>query len=232
VKKILLLALFILLAGCGETKLGTFTDARDGKTYKTVKIGTQTWMAENLNYEAEGSRCYGEGGRVITLSSSEIQANCKKYGRLYDWATAMGIDREFNKEEWNGSDVKHQGVCPKGWHLPSNAEWDKLYRYADGDKGTESPYDSEAAGKYLKAKSGWNEFGNGEDTYGFSALPGGFGNSDGVFYVIGYYGGWWNASEKFSSGAYYRGMGYNYERAYSSYMSKGLIFLSVRCVRD
>jgi len=92
--------------------------------YKTKRIGDQVWMAENLNYNVTGSRCYGECGQVFvgmneneepimaTLSNTEIKANCEKYGRLYDWATAMGIDAKYNKEEWGGSDVKHQGICP------------------------------------------------------------------------------------------------------------------------
>ncbi|MDR0516273.1 MAG: hypothetical protein LBH25_04440 [Fibromonadaceae bacterium] len=117
------------------------------QAYKTVKIGTQTWMAENLNYNTEGSKCY-----------ENEPANCEKYGRLYNWETA--------KE-----------VCPSGWHLPSNEEWDKLYRFADGTSGTESPYKSKTAGKYLKSKEGWNDdygkSGNGLDVFGFSALPGG-----------------------------------------------------------
>jgi uncharacterized protein (TIGR02145 family) len=204
----------------------TFTDTRDGKKYKTTKIGEQVWMAENLNYEAEGSKCGSTDKRVFVVREYEYTSyylkdgntiNCDKYGRLYNWATAMK-------------------VCPSGWHLPSNAEWDKLYRYADGDKGTESPYRSKTAGKYLKAKEGWRDdngkSGNGEDTYGFSALPGGLGNSGGHFDDVGYGGAWWNASENGDSGAYYRGMGYNYERAYSSYMIKGIIFFSVRCVGD
>jgi Fibrobacter succinogenes major domain (Fib_succ_major). len=105
-----------------------------GQTYRTSQIGTQTWMAENLNYNAKGSRCFGEGGQVIVdwwgdgpeytlLSNAEIQANCTKYGRLYDWATAMGIDARYNEEKWGGSDVKHRGICPSGWHIPSKAEW-------------------------------------------------------------------------------------------------------------
>jgi uncharacterized protein (TIGR02145 family) len=81
-------------------------DSRDGKTYKTVAIGEQIWMAENLSYNATGSKCYGEGGYVVhmycgsnscsspyyTLSDVEIQANCDKYGKLYDWATAKSIE--------------------------------------------------------------------------------------------------------------------------------------------
>jgi uncharacterized protein (TIGR02145 family) len=135
------------------------------KTYKTAKIGTQTWLAENLNYEAEGSKCYENN-----------PANCAKYGRLYNWETAMK-------------------VCPKGWHLPSNAEWDELYRFIDHNIGSERPYKSRTAGKHLKAVSSWNSYrgsnGNGTDYYGFSALPCGFGNSAGFFYNIGYSGLWW-----------------------------------------
>jgi uncharacterized protein (TIGR02145 family) len=117
----------------GEIEKTVLIDNRDGKEYKTVKIGEQVWMAENLNYDAEGSVCYENN-----------PANCAKYGRLYNWETAMKI-------------------CPKGWHLPNFKEWDKLYRFADGNKGTESPYNSKTAGKYLKANGGWNEDGNGTE---------------------------------------------------------------------
>jgi uncharacterized protein (TIGR02145 family) len=182
----------------GEVRGGTFTDSRDGKKYKAVKIGFQTWMAENLNYAASGSKCY-----------DNKPENCKKYGRLYEWNVAMR-------------------VCPSGWHLPSNAEWDVLMATVDG---------KEMAGKKLKAKSGWNSYqgksGNGTDKFGFSALPGGGGYSDGSFHNVGFSGFWRSANEieNYSDLAYYRYMLYSIDGAYWYYSSKSDL-LSVRCVRD
>ncbi|MDR0517483.1 MAG: fibrobacter succinogenes major paralogous domain-containing protein [Fibromonadaceae bacterium] len=215
-KKAITLLVLFCIAACDQQK-DTLTDKRDGKAYKTVKIGKQVWMAENLNYEVDGNKCYNDS-----------ISYCNKYGRLYNWATAMK-------------------ACPKGWHLPSNAEWDALYRFADGTSGTDSPYESETAVRHLKAASGWYGDGNGEDTFGFSALPGGGGYSSGNFYDVGYYGNWWSASEIGSGYAYDRHIVYsNDNKDYYGYESrdyhsdgiihyycygKGCLF-SVRCVRD
>jgi uncharacterized protein (TIGR02145 family) len=183
----------------------TFTDSRDGKKYRTAKIGEQTWMTENLNYNVSDSKCYNNQ----TLY-------CDKYGRLYDWRTA-------------------KVVCPEGWHLPSNKEWDALYRYADGSRSTESPYKSETAGKLLKAKSGWNDYegksGSGTDAYGFSALPGGHSAYEGYFFDEGWLGRWWTITENNGGGTYIRLMGYNGEYAYWGYYDKKYLF-SVRCLQD
>jgi uncharacterized protein (TIGR02145 family) len=149
---------------------------------------------------------------------------------------AMALSSNCNSTSCSEQiETKHQGICPKGWHLPSNAEWDKLYRYADGDKGTSCPYISKTAGKYLKATSGWNDYrvksGKGEDKFGFSALPGGYGNSGGDLSNVGYYGGWWSSSGNGSDFAYYRLTYYSGEHAYYYYDSKDIL-LSVRCVGD
>jgi uncharacterized protein (TIGR02145 family) len=197
----------------------SFTDSRDKKSYKTVKIGTQTWMAENLDYHGEDGYlglCYGDEPKKKIRKPE----NCKKYGRLYDWNEAMK-------------------ACPSGWHLPSNEEWDKLYRFADGTNGTESPYNSDVAGKKLKSKTGWNDhlddrgrkITTSTDEFGFSALPGGYGDSGGNFCSVGDNGFWWSSQELNSYNAYYRGMRYYNEDAYYGYYGKSYLF-SVRCVQD
>jgi uncharacterized protein (TIGR02145 family) len=185
----------------------------EGETYQTVVIGTQTWMARNLNYNASGSKCY-----------SNDPANCTTYGRLYDWATAMALPSNCNSSTCSSQvGTKHKGVCPSGWHLPSDAEWTTLTDFVGG---------SSTAGTKLKAKSGWSEGGNGTDVYGFAALPGGVVNSDGDFGGVGGSGFWWNATEDNANSAYHRNMIYNYEGVvYNiSYRKNGLF--SVRCLQD
>jgi len=218
----------------------------DIKNYKTILIGDQTWMAENLNYAVEGSKCNGEDGQVTyesdegkvtkTLSNSEIQANCDKYGRLYDWATAMNLPASCNSTTCASKiDAKHRGICPSGWHIPSNEDWDKLMRYVDKTNGTESPYSSPTAGRYLKDTKDWDNNGNGENTSGFSALPGGHGQP-GSFSAVGQRGSWLSASEGSASEGrsgsnYNRRMSYDDDRAYWNGGDKGNLN-SVRCLKD
>ena len=183
-----------------------------GEIYQTVKIGEQVWLARNLNHNAEGSKCYNNIPNYY----------CEKYGRLYNWATAMNLPKKCNDILSTDDvdctiDTPHQGLCPSGWHIPTNADWDKLMYFIDGNTGTSSPYSSPVAGRYLKDQYGWNNCGligsgiehypNGEyyiceDKYGFAALPGGFGNSDGDFGNAGSDGYWWSASESSSNGVY------------------------------
>jgi len=185
-----------------EPKKGTFTDARDDKPYKTIKIGTQTWMAENLNYNANGSKCgtdESEPDYNDATLTDENTSFCDTYGRLYDWATATA------------------GVCPDGWHIPSKAEWITLMKFVNPSSncplviGNGVLGGCEKVGGKLKAVSGWNDGGNGTDAYGWTALPGGYGfpgssissNPDGYFYGVGEDGQWWSGSEFDADGAYF-----------------------------
>jgi uncharacterized protein (TIGR02145 family) len=207
---------------------GTITDTRNNKTYKTVEIGTQTWMAENINYAAEDSRCY-----------NDLESNCDIYGRLYYWATAMALASTCNSSTCNSQiQPKHKGVCPSGWHIPSNAEWNALMSFIHADKGLGSftSGNSENAGKYLKSGWNWNDSegisGNGLDSYGFSALPGGRFYS-GSFLNVGYLGYWWSANENDSYNAYYQRIYNSSEGAYlSGGGSKRSELFSVRCLQD
>jgi len=178
--------------------------------YKSVNIGNQTWMAENLNYSIEGSKCYNNDPE-----------NCKKYGRLYNWATAMALSVSCNSSECASQiQPKHRGICPSGWHLPNDAEWTILTSYVGSD-----------AGNKLKAR-GWNSiYDKATDDYGFSALPGGFGFSDGSFNNVGDYGYWWSATERNSDYAYDRDMYYVFSSVDKNDIIKSRLF-SVRCVKD
>jgi uncharacterized protein (TIGR02145 family) len=226
------------------------TDTRDGKTYKTVVIGTQTWMAENLNYDVADSKCYGDGGKIydydeeskdleikMPLTEEEVQDYCQKHGRLYDWSTAMAFPPSCNDENCPSYiQAKHKGICPDDWHIPSNDDWDKLLRYVDWENnGDGTTYNSQTAGRYLKAEDGWNDYegesGNGTDKYGFSALPGGYGSSNGSFFNDGRNGVWWSASER-EHERYYAYNWYMYhdsDRANRRSSNKGSL-LSVRCL--
>ncbi|MCL2284422.1 MAG: fibrobacter succinogenes major paralogous domain-containing protein [Fibromonadales bacterium] len=185
------------------------TDSRDDKKYKAIKIGSQTWLAENLNYEAEGSKCYDDS-----------PANCKKYGRLYDWEVAMK-------------------ACPSGWHLPSNEEWETL-KAAVGDASVNifiritSGYTPVGEGKKLKATNGWNDYkeksGNGSDAFGFSALPGGHSDSDGKFSLVGDGSFWWSASEHPKGTYWWTISSYSDEFSYFAYYKSSLH--SIRCVQN
>jgi len=202
----------------------------DGRTYKTVEIAypepyqilgpPQIWMAENLNYNVSGSVCY-----------DELEINCEKYGRLYNWAAAMKLEPRCNSENCAAliDAKKHRGICPANWHIPTGTEWNTLITMIGG-KGS---------GANIKATSGWDGYndgyneqsGNGIDTYGFAALPGGSGTSDKDFSYVGSNGFWWGNS----SGNPYMLMITKLNSNMGIIGGDGGIksnFFSVRCIKD
>ena len=210
---------------------GTLTDDRDGQTYKTVKIGEQWWMAENLNYAyTDVPFKHGYYTSDSTSWCYHIDAaNCAKYGRLYTWAAAMDSAGIIPGNTANGcgdgkdcnlGNVKVRGVCPEGWHLPSRDEWDTLLTAVGGEK---------IAGIMLKSTEGWNNNGNGSDSYFFSVLPAGSRSFDGGFYLEGYGASFWSSTESGSYRAYYMYLDYNLDSAYLDYDNKYNGF-SVRCL--
>ena len=197
---------------------GTMTDSRDGLTYKTVTIGTQTWMAENLNYETSGSYCYDDNASY-----------CSKYGRLYTWAAAMDSVGTLST---NGKGCGYgttcsptypvRGVCPEGWHLPTQTEWNTLITAVGGQS---------TAGNMLKSTNGWYSSGNGTDAYSFSALPAGGRYYDGYYDLEGIYAYFWSSTELDSDYAYYMYLYYGDGSAGLDRSLKNIGF-SVRCLQD
>ena len=170
----------------------SFTDNRDGKVYKTVKIGNQIWITENLAYKSS-SGCWAYDNN---------DSNAVKYGYLYDFETA-------------------KTVCPAGWHLPTDAEWTTLLSYLGDNDGALK----------MKAKKGWNEDGNGTNTSGFSALPGGHLFNSNTFGDIGKNSYWWTSTEEESSIGWTRSIDYNNNNITRDITSK-TDGLSVRCIKD
>ncbi|MDY0143043.1 MAG: FISUMP domain-containing protein [Bacteroidales bacterium] len=209
---------------------GSFTDSRDGTEYQTITIGNQEWMAENLKYlpsvvgPATGSQTtayyyvYGYDGTDVT--AAKATANYTTYGVLYNWPASMAGSASSAA---NPSGV--QGVCPTGWHLPSDAEWTQLTDYLGGESVT---------GDKLKetGTTHWNSPNtDATNETGFTALPGGSRDFDGSFGYIGLYGYWWSATEGNASYAWNRRMSYDNSNVLRSSYGKELGF-SVRCLRD
>jgi len=205
-------------------------DSRDSQIYQYKTIGTQVWMTENLAYlpsvvgPGTGSNStayyyvYGYDGTDV--DAAKATSNYTTYGVLYNWPAAMSGAASSSADP---SGV--QGICPTGWHLPSDAEWTTLTDYLEGE--------SVAGGKMKEAGfSHWTSP-NTEATNesGFTALPGGYRSSGGTFGTIGIYGHWWSSTEFSTDYAWYRYLNYSLSRVGWDGLSKAGGF-SVRCLRD
>lgn len=195
---------------------GEIIDDRDGQVYKTVVIGEQTWMAENLNYKVQDSYCY----------------DCDMYGRLYSWSVAMdsaGIFSDNGKgcsstivEKNCVSSYPVRGICPQKWHLPDSSEWRTLIEATS--KGD------------LKTRSGWYKEKNGSDTYGFSGYPVGYWYAaTNTYGNKSNYARFWSSSENTSvnnrCNAYYMYLSYNVTTTFLESNQK-IDGFSVRCIKD
>ncbi|WP_458450377.1 FISUMP domain-containing protein [Fibrobacter sp.] len=195
--------------------VGEFKDSRDNHIYKMVTIGSQTWMAENLNYKVDGSYCY-----------DDADSNCVKYGRLYTWAAAMDSVGKFST---NGKGCGFgklcaptypvRGVCPDGWHFPSTGEWYAL---------------SAAFGRYYSScetdTTGVCSLFT-EDSYHFSVVFGGARSDDGMYYSAGTGASFWHSTENSNNRAHIYGLISDRGMNVAGDSQKD-IALSVRCVKD
>ncbi len=209
---------------------GYLIDTRDNNVYKTITIGTQIWMAENLAYlpsvvgPATGSSTvpyyYVSGCDGTDVAAAKANDNYTTYGVLYNCPAAMnGAASSYA----NPSGV--QGICPTGWHLPSEAEWTQLTDYLGGT--------SVAGGKMKEAGiAHWCTPNAGTtNSSGFTALAGGSRDSNGTFYNVIYAGYWWSSTETSTNFAWNGFLYYQYINftSYSNFKDNGY---SVRCVRD
>ena len=194
---------------------GTFIDERDGHEYKWVKIGNQTWMAENLAYKTnEGSWVYNNDNSLVD-----------EFGRLYTYRVA-------------------NIACPEGWHLPtlcmdlsdpSKCEWYQLIKYiSDSIWSKNKLFNWGSAGTYLKTNSQWAEDESGTNDFGFSALPGGAGiiyNQEAQFNYLYYHGYWWSSSEYSESDGYSISLYSNSIGINQYHFNKNFAF-SIRCIKE
>ncbi len=248
-KKLYILALTLFYIGLTCCQKNSVKDI-DGNVYKTVTIGTQVWMAENLNTTRYNNgdvigttnppalNIHSEGSPKYQWAYDGDEKNVTTYGRLYTWHTV----------------TDNRKICPSGWHVPADNEWTiltdyliyNLYGYGGG-------YDGMDIVKSLAADSGWvpddtpgsagSNQGSNNRT-GFTALPGGARLADGSFQDLGHVGTWWSATEKADEtmpvssadsenipGALFRDIYHDYSYV-NSYVNNKKYGMSVRCVKN
>ncbi len=209
---------------------GTPTVTYEGQVYNTIQIFSQCWLKENLNIGTmiPGSQNQTNNGIMEKYCYDNNPDSCTKYGGLYQWNEMMQYTTQQGA----------QGLCPPGWHLPTDEEWKVLEGAVDSQYGIGNPlwdfnlYRGFDAGINLKSNSGWYGNVNGYDHYGFSGLPGGSGFFlSGAFFDIGTKGNWWTSTPNDDSDGSARTL---------STESQGMFrmginmqgSLSVRCLRD
>ena len=215
---------------CGTS---TVSDV-EGHVYNTVQIGDQCWMRENMR-----ATKYADGTSITKASVSQESSttryyydpgNATDYGYLYNWPAAKGP---------SSVSANNQGICPTGWHVPSNGEWTELTQYVGSQSNYLCSNNSTYIAKALASTTGWNSststcaVGNtpsSNNATGFSALPAGnhYGSS---FNGSGNYAYFWSSTEYSSSSAYNRTLIYSNANVHSGYSIKSLGY-SVRCLRD
>lgn len=196
-KRVSVIPLFLFCIALSAQEYGEYTDNRDGEVYKTIQIGEQVWMAENLNYTSESARAI--------FSNSSMLSDV--FGKLYCWEVAIDI-------------------CPDGWHLPLDEEWETLADHLGGE--------DVAGGKMKEISKYWNSLNEeSSNESGFSALPGGYleDPDDSTYPYMGEMGFFWSTKEKSGSSAWFRYVKYdgNLLKAGNGDKKFGM---SVRCLKD
>lgn len=213
---------------------GTFKDERDGQNYKMVTIGSQTWMAQNLNYADSSSKgqpnLIGNSWCGGKNTATGDDGDCDTYGRLYSWTAVMNVDSIYKSKDLPPDTLTEnwQGACPNGWHVPTQGEWDTLYYAVLNDFLSRGAYDSEAINKSFRSKSSLWVDSVGTDLFGFALLPA--GQNFGTFEDVGHNATLWSASQAADGSVFEEQFWDNY-RGLACYGDKSYA-LSVRCVKN
>ena len=211
---------------CGDY----LVDPRDEQYYGTIQIGNQCWMAQNLNIGSMiiGDSTQSNNDTIEKYCYDNLESNCNEFGGLYQWDEMMQYV----------TDTSAQGICPSGWYIPTDYEWKILEGTVDSQFGVGDPiwntggYRGFDAGFHLKSTTGWGTTGNGDDSFGFTALPGGYRDTDGSFGSLGSADYFWASTEWWNdSSAIRRHLHHNLNSIYRSEWVKTAGY-SIRCVKD
>lgn len=202
----------------------------EGQVYNTIQIFSQCWLKENLNVGTmiPGYQNMEDNDTIEKYCYLNITANCEKYGGLYKW------DEMMKYETQTGT----QGICPPGWHLPSDEEWKVLEGAVDSQHKIGSPIWNQYglrghdAGMKLKSDTLWYSNGNGTDEYNFSGLPGGYLYNNVVFEYKGMHSLWWSSTDGNITSAWNRYFSYNNPIVDRDYGNNKEFGFSVRCLQD
>jgi len=210
----------------------------DGNVYTEIKIGKQVWMVENLR-----TTKFNDGSSITNITSEDQWNDSSRPG--YCWYDNDIDNKNTYGALYNWYAVESGILCPKGWHVPSDAEWTQLEEYLIANAYN---YDGTTEGNKiaisLASANGWSSstntgtIGNSKTAYdafrnksGFSALPGGYRTTNGKFYDVGTNGHWWSSTQYDTSTAWLRGLTYTTSYVHWSTYGKAYGF-SVRCLRD
>jgi uncharacterized protein (TIGR02145 family) len=208
---------------------GTPTVTYNGQVYNTIQIFSQCWLKENLNIGImiNGSQNQQNNDTVEKYCYDNISVNCDTYGGLYQWGEIM----QYNTMQGT------QGICPPGWHIPTDQEWNILEGTVDSQYSVGNPewyqigYRGFDVGERLKSSNGWSSYGNGIDLYGFSALPSGRRFIFGYFVNLGEAAYFWSSTKYSSIRSWNHFFAYDRSEAYRRFSDNGY-GRSVRCIMD
>ncbi len=200
----------------------------EGQVYNPILIGDQCWLKENMNVGImiNGNDDMSDNGTIEKYCYGNVPAYCDMYGGLYQW------DEMMQYVTTNGA----QGICPPGWHIPTDEEWKQLEGTVDDTYGYPDPqWDNIELRGYncgfkLKTTGGWSGDGNGSDLFGFSARPGGHRTANGYHYILES-AAFWTSTEAVSNNAWFRQFLHTSDKIWRNYTVDFAGF-SVRCIKD